>query len=181
MTTTYLRGASLMTATMSIAFVAAVFVFYSNTITPGLRSTDHRTFVGAFQSIDEAIVNPLFLGCGFLGALVLTALAGALHLRGSQQWSVLPWIIAAFILYLAAFVITLAVNVPFNDDLKAAGDPDQIADLGEVREQFKESTWVAWNHVRSVAGAIAFGCLAWALVLFGRTATPQSSGTDRRS
>jgi uncharacterized membrane protein len=169
MTMEQLRAASLVAATLAMGFVASIFVFYSNTIMPGLRSTDDRTFVAAFQQIDEAIVNPLFLGFGFVGALVLTALAGALQLRAGRR-SALPWIAAALVLYLVAFVITLAVNVPLNDDIKAAGDPDQIADLAAVRDDFKESTWVAWNHVRSAVSAIAFGCLAWALVLFGRTA-----------
>lgn len=163
------RAASLVVATLSMGFVASVFVFYSNTVMPGLRSTDDRTFVTAFQQLDEAIINPLFLGFGFVGALVLTALAGALQLRANgRSGAVLRWIGVALVLYLAAFVITIAVNVPLNDDIKAAGDPDRIADLAAVRDDFKESTWVAWNHVRSVLSAVAFGCLAWALVLFGR-------------
>jgi uncharacterized membrane protein len=163
-----LRGASLMAATMSMGFVAAVFVFYSNTIMPGLRDTDDRTFVAAFRSIDEAITNPLFLGFGFLGALLLTGLAGALHLRAGQRSS-LPWIAAAFLLYLVAFVVTIAVNVPLNNALEAAGDPDQIADLTTVRNQFDESRWVAWNNARSAVSVVGFGCLTWALVQYGRS------------
>jgi uncharacterized membrane protein len=172
-----LRAASLVAATLAMGFVASIFVFYSNTIMPGLRSTDDRTFVTAFQQIDEAIINPLFLGFGFVGALVLTALAGALQLRAGRS-STLPWIVAALVLYLAAFIITVAVNVPLNDDLKAAGDPERISDLAAVRDDFKESTWVAWNHVRSVLSAVAFGCLAWALVRFGRATGPAAAGAQ---
>ena len=64
-------------------------------------------------------------------------------------------------------VITFAVNVPLNDRLEAAGDPARIPDLHAVREQF-EAAWVRWNVVRTVACTLAFGCLAWALVLHGR-------------
>ena len=47
-------------------------------------------------------------------------------------------------LYLVAVVITVAVNVlPLNDDLKAAGDPDRIADLAGVRQRFDEARWRA--------------------------------------
>jgi len=38
-----------------------LFCLYANAIMPGLGRTNDRTFVGAFGSIDRAIINPLFL------------------------------------------------------------------------------------------------------------------------
>jgi uncharacterized membrane protein len=164
-----LRGAVLVVATMTMGLMAGVFGMYANAIMPGLRTTDDRTFVGAFQSIDEAITNPLFLAT-FVGVLVVTGVAAVLHLRRDGR-SVLPWTVAAFILYLAVFVITVRVNVPLNDEIKDAGDPDRVADLAAVRERFDEARWVRWNIVRAVMSTAAFGCLTWALVLYGRVAT----------
>ena len=146
--------------------MAGVMGLYANTIMPGLRGTDDRTFVGAFQAIDTAIINPLFL-LTFLGGAVFTGIAGALHF-GEDYRSGLLWIGAAFVLYLAVIVITLVVNVPLNDGIKAAGSPDSEADLAAVRGDFNEAKWVRWNLVRAVLTGIAFGCLAWALVLLGR-------------
>ena len=161
------RALSLIAATMSMGLMAGVFGLYAHTVMPGLGRTDDRTFVGAFQAIDRAIINPWFLAGGFVGALVFTALAAVLHLPADRR-SVLPWIAVALVLYLAVFVITVGVNVPLNDAIKSAGDPDLIADLAAVRERFDEARWVRWNNVRTVASTAAFGCLAWALVLFGR-------------
>lgn len=158
---------TLIAATISVGFMAAIFTFYSNTIMPGLKRADDRTFVGAFQEIDRAIINPLFIGGGVVGAAVLTGLAALLHLNPDLR-SALPWILGALLLYLVALMITGAVNVPLNDDIKAAGDLDRIADLSAVREQFNEARWVRWNHVRAVTTMVAFGCLSWALVLHGR-------------
>jgi uncharacterized membrane protein len=162
-----IQGATLVLATMTMGLMAGVFALYAHTIMPGLGRTDDRTFVGAFQSIDKAIINPLFLAT-FLGALVFTGLAVVLHL-GQDGRSVLPWAMAAFVLYLAVFVITVAVNVPLNDRIKAAGDPNRIADLAAVRERFNEARWVRWNLARAVASTAALGCLTWALVQYGRT------------
>jgi uncharacterized membrane protein len=81
----------------------------------------------------------------------------------------LPWIAIAFAMYFVAFVVTVAVNVPLNDAIKAAGNPDHIHDLASVRERFHETRWAAWNLVRVVTSTGAFGCLAWALVLYGRS------------
>jgi uncharacterized membrane protein len=182
MTTERIRTAALVAATLSMGFVASIFVHWSNTIMPGLRSTDDRTFVTAYQQLDDAITNPLFLGFGFLGALLLTALAGALQLpAGRSRSRALPWIGTALVLYLAAVVITFAVNEPLNVEIRDAGDPSQIADLAAVRDSFKESTWVVWNHIRSVLSAAAFGCLAWALVEHGRTLRPAPRENEQGS
>jgi uncharacterized membrane protein len=161
-----LSGAGLLAATVTMGLVAGVFALYAHTIMPALRRTDDRTFVAAFQSIDRAIINPWFMA-SFFGALALTGLAAALHLAPDKR-TVLPWIATAFVLYLATVVITLAVNVPLNDAIKAAGHPDRVTDLSAVRERFNESRWAAWNLVRTVMSTAAFGCLAWALVEYGR-------------
>ncbi len=160
------QSAALIIATLAVGLFAGVFAIYANAIMPGLGRTDDRTFVGAFQSIDTVIINPLFL-MTFFGGLVFTGIAAALHL-GEDDRSVLPWIVVAFVLYLAVVVITVRVNVPLNDGIKAAGAPDRVADLARVREQFNEARWVRWNLVRAIATTAAFGCLAWALVLSGR-------------
>src|SRR5688572_18427375 len=104
----FLEGASLVTATLTMGLMAGVFGIFAHAIMPGLRDTDDRTFVAAFQSIDRAFMNPWFLSA-FMGALVLTGVAAVLHLLGDTG-GVLPWIVAAFVLYLAVFVITIGVN-----------------------------------------------------------------------
>ena len=160
-----LRTVSLMAATVSTGLVAGAFALYAHTIMPGLAKTDDRTFVGAFQSIDRAIINPWFIVGGFFGALVFTIVAAIANLGEDG----LPWIAAAFVLYLVGFIITMAINVPLNDGIKAAGDPDRITDLGAVRRRFNEARWTSWNLVRVVTSTTAFGLLAWALVLLGRS------------
>ncbi len=161
------RTAALLVATMTMGIGAGVFQLYAFAIMTGLGRTDDRTFVGAFQQIDTAIIGPwLFLF--FFGALGFTGLAAALHL-GADERSALPWIGGAFVLHLAVVVITIGINVPLNDEIKAAGDPDRIADFTVVRDRFHEATWVGWNLFRAVASTVAFGCLAWALVLYGRS------------
>ncbi|MGH8773991.1 MAG: DUF1772 domain-containing protein [Jiangellaceae bacterium] len=162
-----LRITSLIAATMTMGLMAGVFYIYAVATMPGLGRTDDRTFVSAFQSIDRAIINPVFL-TSFVGALAFTGLAAILHLPEDER-SALPWIVAALVLYLVVFGITVGVNVPLNEGIKAAGDPDRIADLAAVRERFDEARWARWNVVRAVTSTVAFGCLTWALVLYGRS------------
>lgn len=163
-----LRGATLAVAALTMGLMAGVFGLYAHTIMPGLRASDDRTFVGAFQSIDKAIINPLFLAT-FVGALLSSGLAAVLHLPADER-SVLPWSVAAFVLYLFVFISTIAVNVPLNDEIKAAGDPDHIVDLAAVRARFNEAKWIRWNIARAVATTTGFACLLWALVEHGQNA-----------
>ncbi|GAA1579555.1 MULTISPECIES: DUF1772 domain-containing protein [Kribbella] len=158
-----LRVASLMAATMTTGLVAGVYGIYANAFMPGLAKTDDRTFVAAFQAVDRAILNPLFLGLGFVGALLLTLLAGMLSLKEKA----LPWIAVAFVLYLISMIVTIAVNVPLNDALKAAGDPATI-DVAAARAAFDEAKWQAFNLARTLLALASFGLLGWALFLCGK-------------
>ena len=162
-----LREVVLIVATMTMGLMAGVFGIYSNAVMPGLHRTDDRTFVAAFQAIDRAIINPAFM-VTFFGALALTALAAVLHLTADGR-SLLPWIAAALVLHLLVVVITIGVNVPRNNEIKAAGDIDQMTDPHGVRERFDEARWVRWNHLRTFASTVAFGLLAWVLVESGQT------------
>lgn len=160
-----LRVASLLAATMVTGLMAGIYGIYSNAFMPGLAKTDDKTFVGAFQAVDRAILNPVFLLLGFLGAAVFTVLAGLLSLKEDA----LPWIAAAFVLYLITMIITMAVNVPMNDALKAAGDPNTI-DVTAARAAFNEGKWQAYNLVRVLLSTLAFALLGWALYLTGKSA-----------
>ena len=159
------RTVTLVVATVTMGLMAGLFCAFAYSVMPGLGQTDGRTFVDAMQRINVAILNGWFFII-FIGALVFTAVTGVLHLRDDGR-TVLPWIVAAFVLYVAVLLITGGINVPLNNELVAAGAPDRITDLDGVRERF-EATWVRWNIGRAVASTAAFGSLTWALVLHGR-------------
>ena len=163
MTDSSLRAITLIGATLTMGLAAGTFALYAHTIMPGLHNTDNRTFVSAFQHMDRAIINPWFMATTFLGPLALAA-AAAFTNRGTPA---MRWIIAALVLYLVAVVITMAVNVPHNHVINAAGDPNHI-DAAHVRQKFHESRWAAWNFLRVATTIPAFGFLAWAAVLYGR-------------
>ena len=161
-----LRVAVLLAATVTTGLMAGVYGIYSNAFMPGLGKTDDKTFVGAFQAVDRAILNPLFLIVGFVGSLVLTLVAALLSLG---EEGVRSWVAVAFVLNLITVIITIAINVPLNDALKAAGDPATI-DVTAARTAFNEARWRSFNLIRSLLSTVAFGLLAWSLYLTGKAA-----------
>jgi uncharacterized membrane protein len=155
---------ALIAATITVGLMAGVFVSFSVAVMPGLSRAHDRTFVDAMQRINVAILNGWFLTC-FLGGLVLSGLAMVLWLVDGRPGS--AWVIAGFALYAATIAITAAVNVPLNNELDAAGPVANIGDLAVARQRF-EPTWVRWNAWRTLTNVASFGCLCWALLLYGQ-------------
>ncbi|MBE2315667.1 DUF1772 domain-containing protein [Solirubrobacter sp. CPCC 204708] len=156
-----LRAVSLLAATLTMGLITGAFALYAHSIMPGLKTTDDRTFVTAFAAMDRAIINPWFMLTAFLGALVFTVAATLVNL-GEDAF---PFAVAALVAYGVVFVITMVVNVPLNDALKAATGSDFTA----IRERFQEGRWVAWNLVRTFLSGGAFVALSWALLVHDRT------------
>ncbi|MFI6276288.1 DUF1772 domain-containing protein [Streptomyces sp. NPDC050988] len=156
-------GGVLVAATVVTGLVAGLFYAYANNVMPALARSDDRVYIEVIQNINDVIQNPVFL-LSFNGALLLIAFS-AWQLRGSPRIRV--WVFAALVVYALAFLVTVAFNIPLNNEIVDAGNPATTADPAAVREKF-EDPWVAWNVVRAVLHIVAFGLLAWALVLYGR-------------
>jgi uncharacterized membrane protein len=139
---------------VATGLMAGVYFIYAVAIMPGLRRLDDSGFVAAFQATDRAIINPVFLGA-FFAPTVLSGIS-AFTDHGEPGYG---WIVAALVLNAAIVVVTLSINVPLNDALKARGDvtgPDATA----ARQGFHEARWVAWNWFRTIANVAALVCLA---------------------
>jgi uncharacterized membrane protein len=158
-------GIVLGAAVLAMGLVAGLFFFSAIAVMPALTAADDRTLVDAMQQMIDKIENPAFFA-GFLGAPALAVVA-LVQARSSGQTKIAGWIVAGLALYTVMVVITFAVHIPLNEDLKDAGDPARIENLAEVRDDFV-TPWVAWDIVRTLATTAAFGALTWALVLRGR-------------
>jgi uncharacterized membrane protein len=161
-----IRTLILVMATVASGLSAGLFYSYFFSVMRGLAATDDRTFVSAMQAINVKIINGWFAAV-FVGAPLLTVVS-AILLWISGSGSARNWVLAAIVLWALTIIITMAANVPLNNALIAAGEPDRIADLGEVRRQF-ETAWVRWNTLRTVTSVAAFGSIVLALVADSRS------------
>jgi uncharacterized membrane protein len=161
------RNASIVlgAAVIAMGLVAGLYFFSAIAVMPALTAADDRTLVDAMQQMIVKIENPAFF-LVFLGAPALAAVA-LFQARRSGSAKTAGWIVAGLALYTVVVVVTFAIHIPLNYDLRDAGDPDRIENLAAVRDDFV-TPWVAWEIVRTLASTAAFGCLTWALVLRGR-------------
>ncbi|GGR09773.1 membrane protein [Actinoplanes ianthinogenes] len=142
-------------ALVCTGLMAGIFFAFTVSVMPGLANTDDRTFVTAMRQINAAIENGLF-GLVFVGALALPALAAVLLARSGRR-AAAWWAGAAAVLYLLVLILTMAVEVPLNDQLAQAG-----TDFARARHDF-EGTWVPVNNLRTVLNTLALACLGPAL------------------
>lgn len=153
---------ALIAATILMGLIAGFFYAYACSVMIGLGNADDRTFIIAMQEINASVRNVWFAP-SFFGSLLVTGIAAPLAaVRGDR--AVLRWTFAALLLYAAAFLITMGISVPLNDELASAGPVDRIADLAAVRAGY-EDAWVRWNIARTVAATLALACLVRALLL----------------
>lgn len=151
---------TLILATIVTALASGLFYAYSCSVIPGLGKLDDANYLSAMQSINRAILNPVFF-FSFMGAVLLLPLSAALH-YGTERFGL---VLAAAVVYaIGVFGVTVAGNVPLNNaldaiDLKSA-DAFQLA---AAREMF-EAKWNSLNHWRTVANIVALVLVVWALI-----------------
>ena len=82
---TFLRGGSLIAATVCVGLMAGLFYSFAIAVMLGLRAADDRTFVGAMQRMNDAILGEGGLADG--GRIVCVAsIAGIAGNRGQTNY-----------------------------------------------------------------------------------------------
>ena len=113
-------------AALGSGLAAGVFFAFSAFVMRALRRLSAGAGMAAMQSINVAVINPLFLGV-FLGTAAASAAAVvAAVVRRAEPGA--AYLLAGGALYLVGtFGVTVLFNVPLNNALAAAdpADPDE--------------------------------------------------------
>ena len=140
-------------AAVGCALTAGVMFAFSTSVMPGLGRLPAPHAIAAMNSMNKAILNPLFL-LVFMGTTVLCVATAALTPFAGTAGG--AWRIAGAVLFLlGVFGLTMAGNVPMNDHLMTL-DPDAAGSAKEWNDYL--SRWTRLNHIRALtgtAGAVA--------------------------
>ena len=134
--------------TIFLGLAAGFFFAFTNPTMMGFAHTSPETYVEAMREINRAVRNVWFL-LVFAGTLVLGALA---VWRSRLHWPV----VAAFVAYLAAVVLTQMVNVPMNDAMEV-WTAETTPPAPEI-EAFR-MRWMAFNTYRMWLSSAGFAVL----------------------
>ena len=133
---------------------AGLFYAYSCSVNPGLGGLADKAYLESMQSINRAILNPLFF-MSFLGALLLLPAGAVLTYSQSRECFVLMFA-AAGIYVVGAFGVTMFGNVPLNNMLDRVDLINASPDvLTSMRADF-EKPWNRLHSIRTFFSVVSF-------------------------
>ncbi|MER7761622.1 anthrone oxygenase family protein [Streptomyces sp. NPDC097619] len=145
---------------LTTGLVAGIFYAFSTGVMRAFGALAPRAGLAAMQSVNTAVINPLFLGA-FLGAAALS-LAASVHAVTHRGEPGAGLLLAGALLYLlGSFLWTVVFHIPRNNAL-AALDPADPASVRPWLDYLR--VWTAGNHVRTVASLASTACFVLALV-----------------
>ncbi|MFF5261245.1 DUF1772 domain-containing protein [Actinomadura viridis] len=160
-----LAAAAAMIAVLLTGGMAGIFFAFSNSVMPGLNAIKAEQAIAAMQSMNQKILNPLFM-LHFMGAPLFAALAGGALLLVGQRSAAVLFFVAAGLYVLGAFLPTVVVNVPMNNALDGAGVPAGAAEAARIWAGHAPR-WTAWNNLRAVASSLSLLAMGIGLYVWG--------------
>jgi uncharacterized membrane protein len=145
-------------AGLGSGLIGGVFFAFSAFVMKAFARLPAAEGMAAMQSVNVAVLNPVFLGV-FVGTAAVCGLAVVASILRWQAPGSVCLLFGGLLYLLGCFGVTMAFNVPRNEALARVepSDPD-----GARLWAGYLSSWTAWNHVRTVASlaAAAAFCLA---------------------
>jgi uncharacterized membrane protein len=146
-------------AALGCGLMAGLFFAFSVSVMKALAGLPPNGGMAAMQSINIAIINPVFLSAffGTATACVLIVIVSLLRWHDPAA----AYMLAGGSLYLVGtFLVTFVFNVPRNNALASVAPAN--AESIDVWTDYL-SNWTAWNHVRAAAAFAAAALLNVAL------------------
>jgi len=143
------HGVLIITGT-STALMAGLFYAYSCSVMPGLGRLSDLQFLSAMQSINSAILNPVFF-LGFLSPLLLLPLSSYLSYSAPVSARFVCLLLATFTYFIGVVGVTGAVNVPLNEALAQFDLKSASAEALTQQRILFEARWNMGNVWRTLA------------------------------
>ena len=131
----------------------------------GLDAADPRVAIAAMQAVNEQIRNAVFFPAFFLTPMAL-AVPGVLFWRQGFRGAGALFLAGALVYLLGGLGLTMAVNVPMNEELATVVVPESNRPSPQYLDRLHRPLQF-WNLVRTVfsgvallLGALGLGSLA---------------------
>lgn len=148
-------------AAIGCGIIGGAFFAFSSFIMRSLARIPAPEGIRAMQSINIVVINPWFM-IPFFGTALLSIALAVLAVMGLAEPEAI-YLLAGSVLYLlGVIVVTIAGNVPLNNELAAANA--ESADGHAIWERYL-SRWTMLNTLRTVAALAASACFIGAMLV----------------
>ena len=160
-------------AYVSLVLTGAIFGFFYAWVCStmwGLDAADPRVAIAAMQEMNASVRNAVFFPAFFLTPVALTItsfLAWRVHRRRAAGY----FLIAAAVYLVGGLGLTMAINVPMNEDLARTAVPSSLAQARQVWDDYSDR-WQIWNTVRTVCSGLSLVLAAIGLTSTVRRQAP---------
>lgn len=141
-------------AATTTALIAGLFYAYSCSVTLGLGRLPDAEYLSAMQSINRAILNPVFF-ISFMGTLILLPVTSWMHYGQPVSTRFVLLLAATLIYIIGVFGVTVVGNIPLNNGLDRfniqAASPEAITNQRAVFE----ARWNGLNTVRTISSILS--------------------------
>jgi uncharacterized membrane protein len=144
-------------ATLGAGLIGGLFFAFSTFVMTALGRLAPAGGIAAMQSINVAVLNPVF----FLGTAALCIVLVFFALVNWSSAPTLPLLAGSLLYLIGTILVTILFNVPLNNRLAAVA-PESAEGADIWRHYLK--VWTAWNHVRTDASLAAAASFIVALV-----------------
>jgi uncharacterized membrane protein len=151
----------LIVVAITTALIAGLFYAYSCSVNPGLSRLSDAQYIAAMQSINRAIVNPLFM-LSFMGTLVMLPLSVYLHYGVPVMDRFYLLLVATVIYAVGVFGVTIFGNVPLNNALDKVNLQLLSSEELYTKRMIFEGPWNNLHRIRSIASFLTLLCVVLA-------------------
>ncbi len=147
-------------ATLGAGLIGGLFFAFSTFVMTALGRLAPAGGIAAMQSINVAVLNPMFF-TAFFGTAALCIVLVFFVLVDWSSDAAVPLLAGSLLYLIGTILVTILFNVPLNNRLAAVA-PESVESADAWRHYLK--TWTAWNHVRTAASLGAAASFIVALV-----------------
>ena len=145
---------------LGCGLIGGVFFAFSAFVMKALRDLPANQGIAAMQSINIAVINPIFM-TAFFGTAALCLVLTVMSVFGWQKPRSVYIILGGLLYLIGTILVTILFNVPRNNALAAVSPASP--DAASLWTGYVNS-WTAWNHVRTLSALAAAALFSIALV-----------------
>lgn len=137
---------------VAVLFGGAIFGFFYAWVCStmwGLDNADPRVAIAAMQEMNASVRNAVFAPAFFLTPVLMLG-AAVLALRERSRSAALGFAAAAIVYFSGGLILTMAINVPMNEDLASTQVPTTRPQAEAIWTDYS-SRWQVANQARTVA------------------------------